>query len=93
MILPLSKSDVAEVLLHIDLALLVLSRIDFGEESPHDNEGEQHDVDADNDILKFFLQLDPADLPAPSRRHYKAAKMAANKTAKPALSALLIARL
>ena len=36
---------------------------------------------------------DWTDYPAPSRRHYKAAKMAANKTAKPAISALLIARL
>ena len=59
---PPVERDEAEVLVHVDLALLVLSRIDFGEESPHDNEGEQHDVDADNDILKFFLQLDPADL-------------------------------
>ena len=59
---PPVERDEAEVLVHVDLALLVLSRIDFGEESPHDYEGEQHDVDADNDILEFFLQLDPADL-------------------------------
>ena len=43
--------------------------------------------------LNVPMRPDLATPPAPSRRHYKAAKMAANKTAKPALSALLIARL
>ena len=59
---PPVERDEAEVLVHVDLALLVLKSLDFGEESPHDYEGEQHDVDADNDILEFFLQLDPAYL-------------------------------
>ena len=56
---PPVETDEAEVLVHVDLAL---SRLDFGEESPYNYEGEQHDVDADNDIPVLFLQLDPADL-------------------------------